>query len=233
MSDLDVARSQMEEIIQWWGVLEDAADSVIGVVGHRLSITGVHGAPTDATVTAILQIDQIDTIVQELQALAAKLGWRSGKDGDPKTYILAHLDWSATADLAPEEWAGVIVNLHRRVGRITGFAPRATQQLCPMCGEALQIIPPDRPTWHTASERREAAKAPDRFTCAGCDVERTSDELETLVKWRASNVPMATTHEAAKLLGVKPGSIRQRALDRGLTPRKVGGRSLYKITDLM
>ena len=235
MTDLEIARARLEDIIRWWGILGDVAESATGVVGHRLSMTGVHGAPKDATVTAILQIDAVDTIQRDVEALAGKMGWRGArKDGDPKLYIHGNLEW-AQLNLAPIEWAGTIHDIHRRVGSLTGHAPRATQRLCPICGETLRIIPPPRPRkrWETAREREQAALTPDRFTCDGCQETRTSEELAALVRWRASNVPMATTHEAAKLLGVKPGSIRQRAIDRGLTPRKVDGKSLYKITDLM
>ena len=198
MTDLDIARSQMEDIIRWWEILGDVAETATGIVGHRLSMTGVHGAPKDATVTAILQIDAVDTIQRDVEALAVKMGWRYRRDGDPKIYILGNLEW-ASVNLAPIEWTVPIDDLHRRVGSLTGHAPRATQRLCPLCGETLRIIPPDRPRWQTVTERQEAAKAPDRFTCDGCGEERTSEELESLARWRTQKAPRVTAHEAAKI----------------------------------
>ncbi|WP_054953077.1 helix-turn-helix domain-containing protein [Flaviflexus massiliensis] len=218
MTDLDQARTHMQDIIQWWDILGDVAETATGVVGHRLSMTGVHGTPKDATVTAILQIDAVDTIQKDVEALAGKLGWRPRRDGDPKIYILGNLEWAAL-NLAPIEWTVPIDDLHRRVGSLTGHAPRPTQRLCPLCGETLRIIPPDRPTWHTASERRAAASEPDRFTCDGCGETRTSEEIETLFRWRISNADaQVLPREASRLLGIPEQTIYS-WIRRGLLER--------------
>lgn len=209
MNDIDQAKQQMEDIITWWDALGDEAETATGVVGHRISMTGVHGPARDATETAILQLDAIDTIVKEVRELAVKMGWRSGKDGDPKLYIHGHLSWAA-ANLAPIEWVTVISDLHRRVGSITGHAPRPTQRLCPLCGETLRIIPPPRPRnrWETLREREQAALVPDRFTCDGCGAERTADEIETLFRWRVSNADaQVLPREASRLLRIPEQTI--------------------------
>lgn len=233
MTDLDIARTQITEIIQWWDALGDEAETATGVIGHRLSMAGVHGPPRDATETAVLQIDAIDTIVQEIQALAVKLGWRPRLDGDPKIYILGHLDW-AQMNLAPIEWAAVINDLHRRVGAITGHAPRATGRQCPLCGEALRILPPPRPSWQTVDERLKAAEVPDRFTCDGCEETRDADEIKALTSWRLmSSGTLMTAHEAAKSLNLPAGTIRKRIFDRKLDADTRHGSRRYYLKDLV
>lgn len=206
MTDLDQARAQLRDIIAWWDVLGDVAETATGILGHGMSLAGTHTGPGDATMTAVLQIDAVDQIRRDLQVLAQKLGWRKRLDGDPKIFVLGHLDWAAL-NLAPVEWAGLISDVHRRVGSMTGHAPRRTARQCPMCGHELQLIPPDRPRWHTAQEHRDSA--PDQFHCDGCQETRTSDELETILRWRLSQATHAPVPLAAKLLGIPANTIRK------------------------
>ena len=140
MTDLDTVRRQMEDIIQWWPILDDVADSLLGITGHGVDLAGIHTAGgTSRVEVVILQLEEIQQISIDLTALAKKMGYRPGLDGTARHYVLAHLAW-ARKNLAPADYEPTITDLHKRIARLTGHAPRPTGKTCPACGEAQLTI---------------------------------------------------------------------------------------------
>lgn len=182
----DVTRDQLQEIIRWWPLLDDVAESLIGVTGNGMDLAGVHVAGgTSAVEVAIIQLEEIQAISIDLTALARKMGWRAGLDGTARHYVHANLAW-ARANLAAAELDPVVADIHSRVARLTGHAPRPTGRTCPACGDN-QLMLIDNGDLH----------------CHACDTTRTPDEITALTTWRATNADaMVTQTQAANILGI-------------------------------
>ena len=192
MTDLDLARARMTEIIQWWPLLDDVADSLLGITGHGVDLAGIHTTSgASATELAVIQLEEIQQINIDLTALAKKMGFRPGLDGSARHYVHAHLPW-ARANLSPHEVEPVITDIHKRIARLTGYAPRPTGKTCPACGESqLHIV--------------DAG-----LHCDTCAITRHPDEIEALTNWRITHSTIhAPLPEVAKHLGLNPDSIRQ------------------------
>ena len=182
----DITRAQLQEIIHWWPLLDDVADSLVGVTGNGMDLAGVHVAGgTSGVEVAILQLEEIQTISMDHASLAKKMGWRAGLDGTARHYIHGNLAW-ARANLAAAELDPVVADIHKRVARLTGHAPRPTGRTCPACGDS-QLLLVDNGDLH----------------CATCNQTRTPDEITTLTSWRASNADaLVTQTQAATILGI-------------------------------
>ena len=214
-TDLDLARARMTEIIQWWPILDDVADSLLGITGHGVTLDGVRSDNADsATELAVIQLDQIDQISVDLAALAKKMGWRSGLDGPARHYVHAHLPW-ARANLSPHEVEPVITDIHKRIARLTGYAPRSTGRTCPGCGEdQLHIVE-------------------EGLYCAACDLTRHPDEVQALTLWRLQNANTHVTRkEAALILGEPENTIKQRIRRRQPTFEVIDKTRHYHLGDL-
>ena len=212
--DLDLARARMTEIIQWWPILDDVADSLLGITGHGVSLTGpTCDSPESATELAVLQLDHISQLSRDLTLLARKLGWQP-HDGNPRLHILAHLD-DGRDRLAPQEFDQVITDTHKQIARLTGHAPRPTGRTCPACGEAqLHIIDTG-------------------LHCDTCNITRHPDEIEALTNWRLKNAAtVVTRREAALILGEPENTIKQRIRRRQPDYQIINGTRHYTISDL-
>lgn len=211
----DTLRSQMEEIIQWWPLLDDVADSLIGITGHGVDLTGVHTTSgTSATELAVIQLEEIQQISIDLTALAKKMGYRPGLDGTARHYVHANLAW-ARKNLAAAEVDPIITDLHKRIARLTGHAPRPTGRTCPACGESqLHIID-------------------EGLHCDTCAITRHPDEIKALTTWRATNSnALVTRKQAATILGEPENTIKQRIRRRNPDYETINGVRHYQLSDL-
>ena len=202
--DLDLLHAQMTEIIQWWPILDDVADSLLGITGHGVSLTGpTCDSPESATELAVIQLDHISQLSRDLTLLARKLGWQP-RDGNPRLHILAHLT-DGRDRLAPQEFDTVIADTHKQIARLTGHAPRPTNRTCPACGEAqLHIIDTG-------------------LHCDTCNITRHPDEIEALTNWRITHSTLhAPLTLVAKHLGINPSTIRT-WISRGHLTRETDG----------
>ena len=202
----DLTRGQLEEIIQWWPLLDDVAESLIGVTGNGMDLAGVHVAGgTSAVEVAIIQLEEIQAISLDLTALARKMGWRAGLDGTARHYVHANLAWTRQ-NLAAAELDPVVADIHARVARLTGHAPRPTGRTCPACGDN-QLLLIDNGDLH----------------CHTCDTTRTPDEITALTTWRITRstltapVPLVAHH-----LNIPASTIRT-WIDRGHLTRQPDG----------
>ena len=215
MTDLALVRTQMTDIIQWWSILDDVADSLLGITGHGVSLTGpTCDSPESATELAVLQRDQIDQLSRDLTSLAKKMGWRAGKDGNPRIYIHANLAW-ARQNLAPADYEPTITTIHRAIARLTGHAPRSTGRTCPACGDSqLHIVDTG-------------------LHCDTCAITRHPDEVAALTSWRLQNAATVVTRkEAALILGEPENTIKQRIRRRNPDYELINGTRHYTIGDL-
>ena len=215
MTDLAPLRSQMEDVIKWWPLLDDVAETLIGVTGHGVDLAGIHTAGgTSATELAVIQLEEIQQISIDLTALARKMGFRPGLDGTARHYIHANLSW-ARQNLAAAELDTVIADLHKRIARHTGHAPRPTGRTCPACGDdQLKIIDQG-------------------LHCDTCAITRHPDEVKALTTWRATNSnALVTRKEAAHILGEPENTIKQRIRRRNPDYQTINGTRHYTISDL-
>lgn len=204
MSD-DQTRSQMGEIIRWWPILDDVADSLLGITGHGVDLAGIHTAVgTSATELAVIQLEEIQQISIDLTALAKKMGYRPGLDGTARHYIHANLSW-ARVNLAAAELDPIITDLHKRIAKLTGHAPRPTGKTCPACGEAQLTI------------------VDEGLRCDTCNITRHPDEIEALTNWRITHSTLhAPLTLVAKHLGIPASTIRT-WISRGHLTRQPDG----------
>lgn len=206
MTDLDPLRSQMEDVIKWWPLLDDVAETMIGVTGHGVDLAGIHTAGgTSATELAVIQLEEIQQISIDLTALARKMGFRPGLDGTARHYIHANLSW-ARANLAPADYEPTITDLHKRIARHTGHAPRPTGRTCPACGDnQLQLLDDER------------------LHCEECDIARHPDEIAALTTWRITTSTLtAPAPLVAHHLGIPTSTIRT-WISRGHLTRQPDG----------
>ena len=204
MTDLDTARRQMTEIIQWWPILDDVADSLLGITGHGVTLDGVRSDNADsATELAVIQLDHISQLSRDLTLLARKLGWQP-RDGNPRLHILAHLD-EGRDRLAPQEFDQVIADTHKQIARLTGHAPRPTGRTCPACGESQLTI------------------VDTGLHCDTCNLTRHPDEIEALTNWRITHSTLhAPPTLVAKHLDIPASTIRT-WISRGHLTRQPDG----------
>ena len=215
MTDIDLTRSQLEDIIRWWPLLDDVADSLLGVTGHGVDLAGIHTTSgTSATELAVIQLEEIQQISIDLTALARKMGFRPGLDGTARHYVHANLAW-ARANLAAAELDPIITDLHKRIAKLTGHAPRPTGRTCPACGEnQLHIVD-------------------EGLHCDTCAITRHPDEVKALTTWRATNSnALVTRKEAAHILGEPENTIKQRIRRRNPDYQTINGTRHYTISDL-
>ena len=205
MTDLDQAREHMQDIIQWWPLLDDVADSLLGITGHGVDLAGIHAAGgTSATELAVIQLEEIQQISIDLTALARKMGYRPGLDGTARHYVHANLAW-ARQNLAPADYEPTIAHIHRTVARLTGHAPRPTGRTCPACGESQLTI------------------VDQGLRCDTCTITRHPDEVEALTNWRITHSTLhAPLALVAKHLGIPASTIRT-WISRGHLTRKDDG----------
>ena len=191
MTDLDQAREHMQDIIAWWPLLDDVADTLIGVTGYGVDLAGVHTTSgTSATELAVIQLEEIQQISIDLTALAKKMGYRPGLDGTARHYVHANLAW-ARANLAAAELDPIITDLHNRIAKLTGHAPRPTGRTCPACGESqLHIVD-------------------EGLHCDTCAITRHPDEVKALTSWRITTSTLtAPAPLVAHRLGIPTSTIR-------------------------
>lgn len=214
MSD-DQTRTQLEDVIKWWPLLDDVADSLLGITGHGVDLAGIHTTSgASATELAVIQLEDIQQISIDLTALAKKMGFRPGLDGTARHYVHANLAW-ARKNLAPADYEPTITDTHKAIARLTGHAPRPTNRTCPACGEAqLTIIDTG-------------------LHCDTCNETRDPDEIEALTTWRLQNANAHVTRkEAALILGEQENTIKQRIRRRQPDYELINGTRHYTIGDL-
>lgn len=181
----DVTRSQLEDLISWWPILDDVADSLLGITGHGVSLAGPTGESQDSsTELAVIQLDQIQQLARDMTTIARLFGWRGWVDGQPSYYAAMRLSW-ARQNLNPIEYEPAISTLHAHVARLTGHAPRPTNRTCPACGETQLTI------------------TDQGLHCTTCDLTRTPDEIQALTTWRTTTSnALVTQTQAASILGI-------------------------------
>ena len=205
MTDLDLLYTRMTEIIQWWPLLDVVAYSLLGITGHGVDLAGIHTTSgASATELAVIQLEEIQQISIDLTALAKKMGYRPGLDGTARHYVHANLSW-ARANLAAAELDPIITDLHKRIARLTGHAPRPTGKTCPACGENQLTI------------------VDEGLRCDTCAITRHPDEIKALTNWRITHSTLhAPLTLVAKHLGIPTSTIRT-WISRGHLTRETDG----------
>lgn len=201
----DLTRSQLEDLISWWPILDDVAESLLGITGHGVSLAGPTGESQDSsTELAVIQLDQIQQLSRDMTALARLFGWRGWVDGQPRYYAAMRLSW-ARSNLNPVEYEPAIATLHAHVARLTGHAPRPTNRTCPACGETQLTI------------------TDQGLHCLTCDLTRTPDEIQALTTWRiTTSATTAPLPLVAHHLGIPASTIRT-WISRGHLTRETDG----------
>lgn len=210
-------RRQLEEVITWWPVLDDVAESLLGVTGHGVSMSGIHTTATDSTTErAVIQLERIEQISIDVAGLAFEWGWQP-RDGHKPRFLLARLDW-AMNHMPADDTRERINSIHERVGRVTGYGPRPTTATCP--------VPHDQPA-------RLLEVDDGLLRCTQCGIDRTPDELAALARWRITQAdPLVARKTAARILGVDVNVIDQRIHRRQPACDTTTGKKLYVLSDL-
>jgi len=216
MTDLDLARQQMEDLIAWWPDLTDHQATLYGLTGHGIDMAGVRTVGSSPVETAVLQTLRTQTLVEELEELAAEWAWRGSQlDGPVLLFLHARLPW-ASARYPMDHAADLISRAHSTVRVLTGHAPRPTGHSCPGCGKDQLLVVED-----------------EMMHCDTCDLTRTPEEILALTRWRLiANQTLVTRKEAAEILGEHENTIRQRIRRRQLEYELVDGTRRYILGDL-
>lgn len=206
MTDLDLLRTRLQDLITWWPHLEDHLATLAGITGHGIDLAGIHTVGTSPVETAVLQTIPAQTLIEELEDLASEWTWRGENlDGPALQFLHARLPWAATR-YPLHDATQLIIRAHATVARLTGHAPRPTGRTCPACGEN-QLMLLDNGL----------------LRCDTCQLDRHPDEIQALTTWRiTTSTETAPLPIVAKHLGIKPTRIRK-WIQRGLLTREPDG----------
>lgn len=211
----DVTRSQLEDLIQWWPLLDDLQGAVYSPGSNgRTNVSGVRSSdPDSAPMIAVIRLERIHHIRLHVELLAHEWGWRPG-DEPYFRFLLARWPWAKTH--MPAEHADRITHIHSKLQQITREGPLPVDRVCPSCG-----------TSHLAET------ITGQLWCDTCQLVREESELKALTTWRLiANDTLVTRREAARILGESENTIKQRIRRRGLDYQVADGTRRYNLGQL-
>ncbi len=211
----DLTRTLLEDIVQWWPILEDVQESLYhsGSTG-RVSLSGVRSSDPDSPpMIAVIRLERIHHIRLHVELLAHEWGWRDG-DGPYHLYLFSRWAWASRH--MPADHADRVTHIHAKLQRLVKEGPLPTDRICPSCGES-QLM-----------ETREG-----QYWCGTCELVREEAELKAVVGWRLiANNAVVTRKDAAQILGESENTIKQRIRRRQSPYEIINGTRHYILGDL-
>ena len=201
----DRTRGQLEDIVQWWSLLDDLQGAVYSPGSNgRANYSGVRSTdPDSAPMIAVIRLERIHHIRLHVELLAHEWGWQPG-DEPYYRYLLRRWPWARTH--MPADHADRVTHIHGKLQRLVKEGPLPTARICPSCGES-QLM-----------ETREG-----QYWCGTCELVRDESELKALTLFRLTTHDVALPpRDAAQALDIPEQTIYS-WIRRGRLP-KVNGR---------